>query len=337
MSKLIILMISIGLILGAWNIEGSVYIDALGREVHIYKLERIVSLAPSITETLMYLGVGDLLIGVDSSSLESWFMGTGNYLRSRNVSVTGGYWWSSVSIEKVIALNPDLVFADVGAHAPLLEAFESHNIPVYYLHGGGANNLEEVLEDIRTLGILFNRSSKAEELIERIHEALNTWGKRVEGDFGRIKAVTIIDLTDGIWVAGKDTFIDDILKRMGIINVATTQGWSLVSLEQIISWNPDVIFVALMYEVSNETIQEIGLYDLSKPIIVFNSTEADMLLRPGPLLIYLPEVIYNALVKANITRDHMEHEFIYQSISLIVIIAISTVSLGIIALRKPKR
>jgi iron complex transport system substrate-binding protein len=59
-------------------------------------------------------------------------------------------------------------------------------------------------------------------------------------------------------------------------------------------WSPDLIIVACSYA-TNETIREAGLYDLGKPIVLLNSTEVDIISRPGPLIQLVPQVLYAAL------------------------------------------
>ena len=271
-----------------------VVVDALGRSVELPSIpKRVVSIAPSITQILANLGLLDVVVGVDSFSIGDWYLNISSRLRERGVVDVGGYWWSVIKVEEILKLNPDIVLADSGAHRPLLETFESYNVTVVYLHGGSAKSVNDVLSDIYTIGLVFNETSRAESLVNEITSALDEGLKLLKPFSGR-RILVVIDFWQGIWVVGKATFIDDVFSRLGLINAATTYGWSAVSIETISKWNPDIIIVACSYA-TNETIREAGLYDLGKPIVLLNNTEIDIISRPGPLITLVPQVLYTAL------------------------------------------
>jgi iron complex transport system substrate-binding protein len=268
--------------------------DVLGRRIELPGVpRRVVSMAPSITEILAELDLLDRVVGVDSFSMSDWYLNTSGRLRERSVVDVGGYWWSAIRVEEILRLNPDVVLADSGAHKPLLETLESYNATVVYIHGGSARSLNEVLSDIYTIGLVFNETNKALELISRITSGLNEGFKILRPYSGR-RILVVLDFWQGIWVAGRATFIDDVLSRLGLVNAATTYGWSAVSVETVSKWSPDIIIVACSYA-TNETIREAGLYDLGKPIVLLNSTEVDIISRPGPLIQLVPQVLYVAL------------------------------------------
>lgn len=271
-------------------------VDALQRQVVIERVpSRVVSLAPSITEILASLGLDNGIVGADGYSLGDWFMGVGEKLVKRGVVKVGEYWWSTVSVEKILELSPDLVLADKGAHRPLLDALEAYNLTVLFLNGGSANSVNDVYEDIYLVGRIFNNTVGAEYLIESIESAL-TRGREELKAFHGVKVIIAVDFWQGVWVAGRATYIDDILMKLGLLNAATTVGWSAVSVETIAKWNPDLIIVACTYA-TWDLVEQSGLTRLGKPIVMLNSTEVDVISRPGPLLARTPEVLYNALVK----------------------------------------
>ncbi|MEM1668933.1 MAG: helical backbone metal receptor [Thermofilaceae archaeon] len=273
--------------------------DALGRDVVVpSRPSRVVVLAPSITEALAFLGVDDVIVGVDEYSANSWYMDVGRRLRERNVTVVGGFWWTAISVEKIMELQPDLVLATRGAHEPLRETLESYNITVLFLQGGAATTLHDVYTDVQLLGYIFDKTREADKLIELIASEFEKYRVAFEdAGYTGLRILIVIDVTYGIWVAGKETFIDDVITRLGLINVANVSGWAAASLENIILWNPDIIIVACSYA-TEDTIREVGLYDVGKPIVILNSTEEDILVRPGPLTAFAPSVIYGAISRA---------------------------------------
>ncbi len=272
--------------------NGGYYIvDMLGRTVYIRQFpSKIVSLAPSITETIFALGLEDYLVGVDDNSYNDTFYNISVYLRSHGVESVGGYWWSTINLEKILALEPELVIADKGAHLSLLSFFEENNITVVYVNGGSASSIEDLYSDIDLISRIFNKTSEAVELVSFIEEKISSI-KRELLTYHGLRVLVIVGVWNGVWVAGKATYIDDLLSRLGFINVATVTGWKPVNIETISSWNPDVILVTTGMGLTNATLSEIGVYDLGVPVILLNSTETDLLCRPGPLVGYAAEAI----------------------------------------------
>lgn len=257
--------------------------DALGKTIIINQTpSRIVSLSPSITEILASLGLLDKLVGVDSISYNTTYLGINEYVRSHGVEDIGGYWWSTISVEKILALHPDLVFADKGAHVPLMRTLEEYNLTVVFLYGGSASSLEDIYNDVGIIAQIFNiPEDKVYLLIDLIEKNITAAKKLLTGAESR-KVLVVVGFYNGIWVAGKATFIDDIINRLGLVNAAQVVGWKAVNIETIIQWSPDIIIVTNMGGVTNETIKQYGLTSINVPIILLNSTETDTITRPGP-------------------------------------------------------
>ncbi|WP_048163071.1 ABC transporter substrate-binding protein [Thermogladius calderae] len=271
--------------------------DALGRVVNLTRTpQRVVSLSPSITETLLALNLSNEIVGVDHYSYSDWFMNASSQFQSRNVTDVGGYWWSAISIEKILSLQPGLVLADAGAHRPLLNTFVEYNLTVVYLKGGSATSIEDVYSDIYTIGLIFNRTGEATKLINNIEAQLNE-GKRLLSGYAGLSVLYVVGIYQGIWVAGKSTYFNDLVSRLGLKNAAGSYGWRAVSIEDIAAWRPDVVIVASM-GVTREDVEKSGLASLGAKVVYLNSTETDILSRPSPLVALVPSVLYDALSKA---------------------------------------
>ncbi|MEZ0393824.1 MAG: ABC transporter substrate-binding protein [Desulfurococcaceae archaeon] len=271
--------------------------DALGRSVSVpANPSRIVALSPSITEILAALGLSDRIIGCDSYSLKDWYMGLNGTLSSIGAKDLGGYWWSTLKVEEIIALHPDLVLADKGAQAPLAQTFSEYNLTVVYLNGGSSSSLNDVFNDIYVVGRIFNSTSQAMALVDKIEGEFRQYREALARYQGT-RVLVVIGVYQGIWVAGKATFIDDALARLGITNAATVFGWGVMSYEDLVNARPDVIIVASM-GISENDLKSAGIYNVGARVVVLNSTETDIFVRPGPLLQYFPEVLYVALSKA---------------------------------------
>ncbi len=258
--------------------------DALHRTIVLNRIpQRVVSIAPGITETMFSLGLEYTLVGVDDVSYNDTCLGISEYLKKKGVEHVGGYWWSAISIEKILALKPDLVLADAGAHKPLLNIFEENNITVVFLHGGSANSINDIYSDIMTIGRIFNiDTAKVLELINNIENNITKARSMIKSE--NLSILVIVGFYNGIWVAGKATFIDDLLSRLSLNNVANVIGWKAVNIETIRSWNPDIVIVANMGFIDEKMLKETGLYDLETPLVLLSPNETNLLVRPGPFV-----------------------------------------------------
>ncbi|MCY0868073.1 MAG: ABC transporter substrate-binding protein [Desulfurococcus sp.] len=305
-STVIYLIVLVVLIATTIPVNASIVVqDSLGRTVSIPEApRRIVSLAPSITEILAYLNALEYVVGADSISLSDEWLNVSMVLKSRNTVDVGGYWWSSIKAEKILELNPDLVLADRGAHAPLLDFFNRYNITVVYLSGGSARSISDVLSDVYTVSQIVNRSSLFNEFNRKLNEEIEKYRSLIIEEYRGVRVLYVVSLTGGIWVAGSGTFVDDLLGRLTLVNAGSgVYGWGMLSLEDVARLNPDIIIVGWEWGATSmePQLKESGLLNLGKPIVVLNQSETDILSRPGPLVLYAPSVIYGALTRSNIT------------------------------------
>jgi len=269
-------------------------VDALGRTINLTQVpSRVISLSPSITEILLSLNLSNVLVGVDHYSYTDWYLNASQEFASRNITDVGGYWWSAINIEKILSLQPDLVLADAGAHKPLLNTLVEYNLTVVYLKGGSATSIEDVYSDIFLVGKIFNMTSEALALIDKIERHLEE-GRNLLRGYSGVSVLYVVGIYQGVWVAGKTTFFDDLISRLGLRNAAGAYGWAPVGIEEIASWKPDVILVAGM-GVTETDVENAGLTKLGARVVLLNSTETDVLSRPSPIIMLAPNIIYDVL------------------------------------------
>jgi iron complex transport system substrate-binding protein len=256
--------------------ESITIVDNLGREVTIEEEPmKIVSLAPSNTEILFALGLGDKVYGVTE------------YCDYPEEALTkekvGGY--SDVDIEKVVAIDPDLILAEDIHKQEVIPALERLGFTVVALV---PHNLQEIMDSITLIGRLTNTQEKASQIVDDMSQ--------------RIKAIT--DMTDGlteeektrvlyvIWrepimSVGTDTEIHEMIEKAGGINIAdfAGEGWPTLTLEEIVSLNPQVIIVN--DDVSRQSI--LNETRLSGTDAFINgrvySIDADLTNRPTPRIV----------------------------------------------------
>jgi len=288
--------------------------DALGRTVKLHgRPSRIVSLSPTITEILFYLNLQDYIVGVDSISINDPYFNISSVLKKRGVVDVGGYWYTFISIEKIIDLQPDLVIADKGAHLPLLEVFEKYNITVVYLNGGSSTSLNDIYRDMEIVASIYGLEERVLDFISKVEEEFNKY-RDLFKQYSNLKVLIVIDISDNIWVAGRLTYMDELLSRLGLQNAARVTGWKPVSIEQIYDWSPDVVLIVSNY-VTEDSIKNSGLENICRNIIVLNPQLVDSLSRPGPLILNVPSELYKVfnrfVTNTMITETSVDYTLLY--------------------------
>ena len=247
---------------------------------------RIVSLAPSNTENLFLLGLHERIIGV-TDYCDYPEEATGK-------EKIGGF--STLSLEKVVALKPDMVVASAGNNQEVIERIKSLGIPLYFVEPKNLNHIYETLEN---LGYLTGTESEADKLIMNLKEREENVRRSGEDVIDKPSVAHII-WYEPIYVSGADTFQDELIKTAGGINAFESKtGHAIVSLEEFINSNPDILIINTGSGMG-ESEDDIAGYFKTEPrlsglqaiindnIIMVNSDVAD---RSGPRLWDLLEEI----------------------------------------------
>lgn len=270
--------------------------DAMNRTIRLMAPpQKVVSLAPSITEALAYLGVIDRVIGADSYSLASDYMGLNETLKTRNVADVGGYWYQYISVEKILELNPDVVLADMGAHTPLKDTFESYNVTLIFLRGGSAKSVNDIAEDIRLLARLFNlNSSVADAFLAKVEENFSGTRNRLSLEGKRV--LVVLYSADLVWVAGRNTFTSDILEKLGAVNAVEKEGWVSLSIEEVLRASPELV-IATADSGFDKAAGQLGLSSLR--VVVLSQETSNAIQRPGPRILDVPALLYRDLTRSD--------------------------------------
>jgi iron complex transport system substrate-binding protein len=261
-------------------------IDDLGRTVTLPSVPaRIVSLAPSVTETLFALGAGDQIIGVTDFC---------NYPEETRLKArVGGM--VNPNIEVIAALKPDLIV--ISMEGNIREDFArltGFGVPVFVTN---PRTLNDIRRSIEQLGILTNRVSEATLLTQRFthrSDSLATLSVVKER-----RALLFVSLQPLI-VAGRNTFLNDMMVRAGAINLAapTVSTYSVYSRETVITDNPDVILV------TSDAVGHVADVDQAYPewkslaaVRTHNVflIDADLISRPGPRAVDGLEALYHII------------------------------------------
>jgi len=188
---------------------------------------RIVSLAPSHTETLFALGAGDAVVGVTR------FCDRPPEAKSRPAVGDA----QRVNLEAVAALRPDLVVANadatVDALAPLRGTVRVLALPT--------DTLPDLLRAVESLGAAVGRRGEARALRDRVVAALADARRRCAGR-PRPRVLVVVQ-RDPYFVAGRTSYVAALLDALGCDNAAgdVDSPWPAVSAEALIVRAPDAI------------------------------------------------------------------------------------------------
>ncbi len=207
-----------------------VAIDGLGRSVAVPQApRRIVSLAPSVTDSLFALGLGDRVVGVsDFCRLPP---GKGPIAR------VGGM--LNPSLEAIRALQPDLLVGTTSGNDPALASQSAAlGLPLYTLH---TPDVERTLSAIESLAEALGEPSRGRALAAGLRQRLEVVRSRVAGR--PQPRVLFIVWGQPLVVPGRASFLTDALQHAGGISVsaAAAAAWPAFDLESAIRTAPDVI------------------------------------------------------------------------------------------------
>jgi len=271
-----LVLLSIVLVLTACSPTGQTptqYVfDDLGRLVAINGTpQRIVSLAPSNTEILFALGVGEKVVGVTD-----WCDYPSEALEKEKV---GSY--DTPDVEKIVALNPDLVLVAYGTTMDVINSLVGLGLTVF---GRKTTDLDDLLDDIRTVGNITGEKVEAQALTSEMESRIEAVTDETS-ELEERPSVFYIVWHDPLWTAGQGTFIHELIEKGGGVNICQNiTGYTTISIEEVVARNPEVIITS---EWSFEWAQN---------VTSLNSTYArqngriyqgddDLVQRPGPRLV----------------------------------------------------
>ena len=230
--------------------------------------QRIVSLLPSLTETVCELEACQRLVGVDRYS---------NYpARVRTLPKVGG--GLDPNIEAIVALKPDLVLMSVASRAS--DRLEALGLKVVAMETKSHADVKRVLEKVGTLlGV-----GDAQRVWRVIDASVSAAAQSLSS---RAKNTRVyFEVSRGPYAAGQASFIGETLERLGVKNVvpASLGPFPRLNPEYVVRANPDLIMVG------NRTMQAMVPYPgwtsikavREQRICVFGIDEADVVVRPGP-------------------------------------------------------
>jgi len=272
--------------------------DQAGRTVRIEKLpEKVISLAPSNTEILYALGLEDKLIGVTEycSYPEA----------AKQKPKIGGY--STVDIEKVIEIEPDLILAANMHKDEVVPQLEKLGLTVLTINPRTVN---EVLEAINLVGKFAGKASEASQLTAEMENRIKAVTDKTASlpDAQRPRVFYVL-WHDPLKTVNSETRIHELMVKAGGVNIAGNLAgeYSTISLESVIMSNPQVIIAGSGHGSSKDIPFQFALTEkrLADVEARLNNRiykiDSDLTSRPGPRIIdgleKLAEFIHPELFK----------------------------------------
>jgi iron complex transport system substrate-binding protein len=260
----------------------TVITDQLGHTVTLETTtpQRIVSLAPSHTETLYALGLSDRLVAITDYC---------NYPpEAEEKPSIGGF--STPNIEEVVAMDPDLVLATQIHEDKVIPQLEARGLTVVAVN---PTTIDEVIEAITLVGKVTSAEKEAASLLadmkSRIKAVTDKTGNLPEAQKPKVLYVV---WHDPLMVAGSGTLHNELIKTAGGINVAgDLSSYADISLEAVIAANPQVMIAGvnmgtgedLPYQfITND--ERLGETDARQNGRVY-TIDTDLVGRPGPRIV----------------------------------------------------
>lgn len=248
--------------------------DDLDRSVTLQETpQRIVSLAPSITETLFAIGAGGQIAGVTDYC---------NYPQeaARKPRVGGIV---NPSIETIVGLRPDLIILSVeGNVREDFKKLTEFGAPVFVTN---PRTLDGIYKSIANLGVLTGHQREADEVIRVMQTTERSIASRIRS--GVQPRTLMIVSVQPLIVVGSKTFLGRLLERAGASNIAASSlsSYPTYSREAVVRDNPDLIIVTS--DIIPDTGTLLQLFPEWQHLKAVQTRhiyriDADLASRPGP-------------------------------------------------------
>jgi len=240
--------------------------------------ERIVTFAPSATEVVFALGLGDRLVGV-AGAFDDY------PVAAKGIDEIGGAGDFGVdpNIEKVLSLRPDL-FLTISGGDQWKERLRDLGVPVFTTD---STDLADVFHDIETVGQLTGTVAAAGAIVAKMQAAAADVEARVDGDpaVRCFYEVYYPPLT----TVGPDTFIGDLLSRAGCRSVSARarSDYPQWSVEDLVRQDPEVYLVSSESGATPKAVASRPGFDAVAAIAAGRVVpiDADLVSRPGPRVV----------------------------------------------------
>lgn len=250
-------------------------LDDAGKQVEIAaEPQRIVSLLPSLTETLFALGLGERVVGVTNFC---------NYpAEVEGKERVGGLF--DLNAEKILALEPEVVLSgQMKGAQEVLRTLETAGVTVVVFDPA---TMEDIGRVIRSVAKLAGVAEKGEELAGEIAAGRTAMTAQVAAVAAEKPQVFVLLDTEKIFTVGDGEYMSEMITEAGGVNAASGQGegWLELSEEKLFELDPDIIIAT--FPMREQILARPGWQALQavKEGRVYD-VDGDLVSRPGPRVV----------------------------------------------------
>lgn len=193
---------------------------------------RIVSLAPSLSKQLVDLGLKNNIVGATSYC---------DITKDNEDLVVGSA--MTVSIEKILLLKPDIVFATGLTKGKTIETLRNNGVEVHQF--GKMTSFDKICSQFVEMAEIVDRKSIADSIITLSIKKINDLVKTIPEHSDTIKVLMQIGAKP-IYAVTKNSFMADYISLSGCNNIMNDLTGGTITREAVLERNPDVIFVVTM-------------------------------------------------------------------------------------------
>lgn len=249
-------------------------VDDAGREIRLERLPaKIVSMAPSNTEILFAIGLGDRVVGVTNYD---------NYPPEvSGITKVGDAW--TPDYEKIVSLAPELVLAVGTPDSQLVKGLEGYGLKVFILQ---AATIDQVASDIELVGKITGAEKQARKVAQETRARVQAVRAKVPavGDAARPRVFWALDAE--LWTVGPGSFVDDLIVSAGGRNVGASLGlpYGKFSEESLLEADPDVIIIPVLDPAVPDALSRLAGWNSLKAVREGRvyQIDPDIVSRPGP-------------------------------------------------------
>ena len=230
--------------------------------------QRVISLLPSVTESVCALGKCSNLVGVDRFS---------NWPKSiKDLPRVGGM--GDINIERIVQLKPDVVLLEKAS--PVIERLNGLGIKTFSF------DIKSMSDEQRTLQKLDSilETSEGTRVWNQIQQEITRANKKLPS---RDKKISVyFEVSPAPFAAGRNSFIGDILARLSLVNIIPESlgPFPKINPEFVVQSKPDIILLSTstLADIQNRPGWKSIPAIAKNRICIFTADQNDVLVRPGP-------------------------------------------------------
>jgi len=222
--------------------------DEMGRKVVVPDHpHRVISLMPSVTDTVFALGAGDDVVGIS------------DYTKYPAAALTKPSVGDLIkpSIETILALHPDLVIGyQPAGPMEVTDQLERVGIPIFLVRHNALHGIAGIMHSVETIGQALNRTPQADALVNRLQQRVDAVRARTKGL--PAPRVFMPIWYDPITTIGKNAFITEVIEAAGGRSVTDdlSTEWPQISMEVVLERAPDALLLVRGGKTTLQVLQD---------------------------------------------------------------------------------